>query len=222
MKIVAVSQRVDVLAERAERRDALDQQLVQWLAQAGLLAVPVPNALGASSGDRETTAQKLDAWLTAIRPQAIVLSGGNDIGEAPERDATEWQLLDWAQAKYMPVLAICRGMQMMGIWAGAELKPVDGHVRTRHPLHNSAGESLGTVNSYHRFALAEAPAGFVALAHAADGTLEAMRHARLPWLAWMWHPERELPFDKMHLDELNHLLQAIENNDGKYAHRRIA
>lgn len=215
MKLVAVSQRVDVLAERQERRDALDQQLVHWLDLAGLLVVPVPNALGASAGNPETKREKLDAWLAAVCPQAIVLSGGNDVGEAPERDASEIQLLDWAQAKCIPVLAICRGMQLMGIWAGAKLKPVSGHVRTRHRLQGSGGESLGTVNSYHRFAIAETPAGFVALAWAEDGALEAMRHESLPWLAWMWHPERESAFDKTHLDELNRLLQEIENKDEK-------
>lgn len=214
MKLVAVSQRVDVLAERKERRDALDQRLVHWLDLADLLAVPVPNTLGISSGDQETRRRKLDAWLTAVRPETIVLSGGNDVGEAPERDASEMQLLDWARAKCIPVLAICRGMQMMGIWAGAELKPVTGHVRTRHRLQGPGGEYPGTVNSYHQFALAETPAGFVALARAEDGTLEAMRHESLPWLAWMWHPERESPFDKTHLDELNRLLQAIGKDLG--------
>ena len=41
MKLIAVSQRVDILADRNERRDALDQRYAQLLAAAGFAAVPV-------------------------------------------------------------------------------------------------------------------------------------------------------------------------------------
>ena len=43
MKIVAVSQRVDVYPDRNERRDALDQRLITFLSVAGFVPVPVPN-----------------------------------------------------------------------------------------------------------------------------------------------------------------------------------
>jgi gamma-glutamyl-gamma-aminobutyrate hydrolase PuuD len=117
-----------------------------------------------------------------------VLSGGNDIGEQLERDATERCLLAYAQDRTMPMLGICRGMQMMGMWAGTELKPVHGHVHTRHVLH---GEISAEVNSFHNFSLANCPPGFIITAYSEDGEIEAMRHKTLPWEGWMWHPERE-------------------------------
>ena len=198
MKILAVSQRVDVIAERDERRDALDQNLARWLLSAGCLPVPVPNALaGISSGCVED-------WLTRIDPAAIVLSGGNDLGEAPERDATERRLLDWAAPRRLPLIAICRGMQMMGVHAGGKLVEVRGHVRTRHQLN---GDYDGmSVNSFHRFALADAPPGFKVLARAEDGSIEAIQHRELPWLGWMWHPEREAAFAPEFLSALRNLL----------------
>lgn len=184
MKIVAVSQRVDVLAERGETRDALDQRLVDFLLAGGFLPVPVPNTLSA-------TADSLQAWLGSLAPQAIVLSGGNDLGEQPVRDLTEGRLLDHARARDLPVLGICRGMQMIGHWAGVGLKPVSGHVRTRHRL---SGRIVAEVNSYHGFALADCPEGFEVLARSEDGEIEAIRHLGLPWEGWMWHPERESVF----------------------------
>lgn len=184
MKVVAVSQRVDVLAERGETREALDQRLVDFLLTGGFLPVPVPNTLSA-------TADALQTWLDRLAPQAIVLSGGNDLGEQPARDMTEARLLEHARANHLPVLGICRGMQMLGHWAGSRLKPVSGHVRTRHRL---SGRIVAEVNSYHGLALADCPEDFDVLARSEDGEIEAIGHRSLPWEGWMWHPEREQVF----------------------------
>lgn len=192
-KFVAVSQRVDVWPERGERRDALDQRLTAWLAAAGFTAVPIPNAL---------LPDNLERLLAAVCPAAIVLSGGNDIGQIPERDRTESTLLDWAQVRQLPALGICRGMQMMGAWSGANLRPAQGHVRTRHRLR---GIIEGEVNSFHNLALADCPPGFAVLARSEDGEIEAMRHETLPWEGWMWHPERELDFAPSDLRRLRAL-----------------
>lgn len=189
---VAVSQRVDHYPDRDETRDALDQRLIVFLRVAGFLPVPVPNGLHQTFPDGRCNHQPLDAWLSAINPQALVLSGGNDIGQSSERDLTESFLLEHAQLHRLPLLGICRGMQMMAYWSGAHLYRVHGHVRTRHRL---TGEIAGHVNSYHGFSLSTCPEGFRILARSQDGEIEAIRHESLPWEGWMWHPEREQIFE---------------------------
>jgi N5-(cytidine 5'-diphosphoramidyl)-L-glutamine hydrolase len=189
VKVVAISQRVDVIAERDENRDALDQRLIDFLLVAGYLPVPVPNTLCQQAPGRAH--DRLPEWLDTLSPQAIVLSGGNDIGQCPARDTTEGRLLDHARTCRLPVLGLCRGMQMIAHWAGGRLKPVEGHVRTRHRL---SGQIVAEVNSYHRFALATCPEAFEVLARSEDGEIEAIRHLSLPWEGWMWHPERESVF----------------------------
>lgn len=191
MKRVALSQAVTVHPERNERRDTLDQRLTAFLSSLGYLPVPVPNALQSGPVKDASAPDPVAAWMDDVNVDAIVLSGGNDVGSCPERDLTESRLLEYARRKELPALGICRGMQMMGTWSGATLAPVTGHVRTRHQLH---GELSGSVNSFHNFALAQCPRDFVVIAHSEDDSIEAIRHASLPWEGWMWHPEREATF----------------------------
>lgn len=189
MKRIAISQRVDVLANRGERRDAIDQNLSAFLHAIDTLAFPVPNTL--------QLAGLLDAWLEAIRPDGIMLSGGNDIGTELDRDDTERALLVWAEQRSLPVLGICRGMQMMAVASGAKLKPVAGHVRTRHALN---GVLTGTVNSFHEHILETCPDNYDVLATTNDGVIEAISHRELPFEGWMWHPEREPLFNSQDIN----------------------
>jgi len=201
---VAITQRIDSVAGRAELRDALDQRLVQWLVHAGFLPVLVPNTLSATG---HPSGQALESWLQVIQPGALILSGGNDIGEYPARDDTERYLLSWAETKRVPVLGICRGLQMMAVWAGVDLVKKEGHVGTRHQLVVPAlkDEWPTEVNSYHNWGLASCPAGFEVAAKAEDGSIEAITHSKLPWEGWMWHPEREAPFSPQDIKRLKRL-----------------
>ena len=87
----------------------------------------------------------LKSWLQEIKPEAIVLSGGNNIGDFTSRDKTEDTLIRYASNQELPLLGICRGMQMIAHYHGASLVPLTGHVRKRHRLD---GEVNWEVNSF--------------------------------------------------------------------------
>lgn len=206
--LVAVSQRIDHFPDRGEIRDALDSRLGQFLIYAGFTVVPVPNYMvNSSNPDFLNSSFLIQEWLEQILPDAIVLSGGNDIGSIHERDLTEHYLLDYANKFDLPVLGICRGMQMMGIWAGSSLIPVQGHIRTRHLLRSSSTQFQfpSEVNSFHGWVLRECPSGFEGIAQSDDGNIEAIRSLQKPWQGWMWHPERETVFSEQDLENIRKL-----------------
>jgi gamma-glutamyl-gamma-aminobutyrate hydrolase PuuD len=185
MKTVAVTQRVSVIPEYGERRDCLDQAWPRFLAACGLMSLALPNVL-------EVAVELCRGADVA----GLVLTGGNDLavlgGDAPERDATENALLDLAEARGLPVLAVCRGMQVVQQRCAIPLQRVEGHV-TPHQVIRVEGKPT-EVNSYHRFAAFESRPPLDVWAVAEDGVVKAIRHAARLTTGIMWHPERMDPF----------------------------
>ena len=185
MRLVAITQRVAVVPGYGERRDCLDQAWPRFLAACGLLPLAMPNV-----------AQLALAMLRDANVTGLVLTGGNDLaaigGDAPERDATENALLDAAEARGVPVLAVCRGMQLLQQRCAIPLLRVEGHVTPRQNIRIDGQPA--EVNSYHRFAASESRPPLDVWAVAADGVVKAVRHSARPITGIMWHPERNTPF----------------------------
>ena len=191
---IGVTQRVEQLPDRDERRDALDQAWGPWIETDGDLAVPIPNRL-----------TDVAAFVRDLELGAFVLTGGNDLAHlpgatnpAPERDATEAAVLEYATEHGRPVLGVCRGMQMLVVHSGGNLAPVAGHVGQSHPLDKQASPwplRDGPVNSFHDWGVRPDGVGpiLAVLATAPDGTVEAVAHRTLPQVGIMWHPERAEP-----------------------------
>jgi gamma-glutamyl-gamma-aminobutyrate hydrolase PuuD len=181
---VGVTQRV--IWDGSERRDALDQAWTASLEAEGAAVIPLGNAL-----------EDPLALLDDLAVDAVVLTGGNSLastGEddvAPDRDRFETAVLAWARPRQVPVLGICRGMQVIATEMGSPLVAISGHVATEHPIQWRIDVDLpAVVNSFHHFGIRAVNSQVEALAMAGDGSLEALRHRSLPWAGVMWHPER--------------------------------
>ena len=147
---------------------------------------PVPNYLY-----REST--KLSFWLNSINPDGLILSGGNDLDAYVSRDSLEISLLKYSINFKLPILGICRGMQIIAKFHGAILMPIDNHVNVRHKL---IGDSYNVVNSYHNFGILEPPNGFNVTHKAEDGSIEGIKSYNGKILGLMWHPERNTDYDE--------------------------
>jgi len=157
------------------------------------------------------------------RIDALVLSGGADVDPArygrardpgcgdvePERDAWELSLVAAALSARLPVLGICRGIQVLNVALGGTLvqdlgpEAGDGHSRLdvarEVPVHavrlepgTLAAAVYGTelrVNSLHHQAVDDLGAGLVVSGRSPDGTVEALELPGSPVLAVQWHPE---------------------------------
>lgn len=197
MQKVLITQRSVYLDKINETRDALDQRLCQFISQCGFTPVPVPNSLHSGG--------LLRNWLDNMLPFSVVLSGGEDYGINSKRDSLEFELLDYAEQKKIPVIGICRGMQILAYYSGQNnLKKIKDHSNTRHRVNGFISKN---VNSYHKYSLVNQPAFYNVWAESEDGQIEAIKHNARPWLGIMWHPEREKCFPKTDLELFKMILQ---------------
>jgi putative glutamine amidotransferase len=212
--IVAVSatRRTDAGRERV----ALNTAYVYALMRAGIIPLLVPPML-----DPEAARAALDGV------RGLVLTGGEDVeparyGATPHaklgetdraRDAVELALIAGAERRRLPVLAICRGIQILNVALGGTLYqdlaserpgPIDhADTRSRHGLRIAPGTMLyrtldtgnAKVNTRHHQAIRDLAPALRATAWAEDGVIEGAERndPAAPWtLAVQWHPEEDV------------------------------
>jgi putative glutamine amidotransferase len=155
--------------------------------------------------------------LLIKKADLVILTGGNDIvldgrgviiesgnNSAIERDAQEYKIIDYCISNSIPILGVCRGMQILNYYFGGSLKSVDkkNHVATRHKITilNKSFEGVfgktKIVNSFHNFGISNESLSddLRVLAVSNDSFVEALYHTDHPIVGVMWHPERDNEF----------------------------
>jgi gamma-glutamyl-gamma-aminobutyrate hydrolase PuuD len=202
MKLLGITQRVEVVANYGERRDCLDQRWWDVAYSLGFIPIPLPNM----------PCERIENFLYKLDISAILLSGGNSLtflddqasDVAPERDQFESGLIEWAINFNVPLLGVCRGMQVINHFLKGELKLMHDHTAVRHVVTFSgelSSEASREVNSYHNWGIQNIGLGkgLQPLAQANDGTIEVFQHDSKRVAGMMWHPERESP---LHPDDI--------------------
>lgn len=185
MTFVAITQRVTESNEYVERRDALDQRWISFMVACDLTPVLMPNNPDV-------------AYRTFVETgcQGMVLTGGNSLiacgGDALERDQTEIHLLNHCETYNLPVIGVCRGMQLFQSLSGLQLYEVAGQVQDRQSI--VINNRLQEVNSFHHWGSVECSQDWSVWAKGDSGLVKGIRHLSKPWVGLMWHPERLDPF----------------------------
>jgi putative glutamine amidotransferase len=152
------------------------------------------------------------------RVDALVMVGGADIdpglygadahpqtdGVNRRQDSFELALLGAAIADDIPVLAICRGMQVLNVVCGGtlvqhlpDLPSIGAHRKVHHEVHLATGslvaDAIGATevcgHSVHHQAVDRLGEGLRVTGRAADGTIEAVELERGWVVGTQWHPE---------------------------------
>ncbi|MFJ3619338.1 gamma-glutamyl-gamma-aminobutyrate hydrolase family protein [Streptomyces iakyrus] len=190
-----------------------------WELEAALLPVGYPRLVQRAGGlaamlPPDAPEQAAEA---VARLDGLVIAGGPDVEPvrygaereertgppAPDRDAWELALIDAALAAGVPLLGICRGMQLLNVALGGTLvQHIDGHAEVvgvfgGHAVKPVPGSLYAGVvpeetfvPTYHHQAVDRLGEGLVPSAYAADGTVEAVELPSADWvLGVQWHPE---------------------------------
>ena len=195
-----------------------------WDNEAVLIPRTYTDAMLAAGGIPVLLPPRPEAAAAVDRLDAVVLAGGPDVGPdrygaaadprtgvpRPERDAAELAVLQRALAVGIPVLGVCRGIQLLNVGLGGtltqHLPDAVGHTdhnprptvfgRTEVELepgsrvHRAEGDATTTVACHHHQALDRLGDGLVVTARAADGTVEAVELAGHDFVVGVqWHPE---------------------------------
>jgi putative glutamine amidotransferase len=195
-----------------------------WDEQAALIPVSYVRAIEAAGGRPLLVPPSLDGVAETLdRLDGLLFSGGSDLdpelygqdahpetnGIVAERDRAEMALLQAALERDMPVLAVCRGSQVLNVALGGDLvqhlPEVVGDERHKHTPgvfadHDvelvpgtRAQQILGDhapVKSHHHQGYGQLGKGLHEAARAEDGTIEALEDpSRRFTLGVLWHPE---------------------------------
>jgi putative glutamine amidotransferase len=182
----------------------LPTSYLETVAAAGGRPVVVPPL----DGEMAKTAEAVEATVTML--DALVLAGGEDLGEDPLRDAAERSLLAAALDRGMPVLAICRGMQLLNVAMGGSLIEdlpsvgIEGHrpepgkfsrvtvtTESFSRLRSMVGREAAVACSHHQ-AVDRLGEHLWVSARSADGLVEAVEMEGEGFVVGVqWHPEED-------------------------------
>lgn len=201
-KRIGITQKLSYHSDYAETNLSLDIAWIDFLILLGVIPVPLPLV---KSDDVETLIKELQL-------DGVILSGGNDVSNFSEgskqqkklcnrRDKFEVQVLKVCIKLNIPILGVCRGLQLINIYFSGSLVKVTGHINTAHQLDKMDPsfpelKQIEYVNSYHNWGITPNCIGsnLTPLAFDTDGCIECLKHYFLDIFAIMWHPERAKPF----------------------------
>ncbi len=185
-KYILISQSLIYNKARNELSDFIDTRLINFFTKLNYIPITISNFYN-----------NPNFYLNSFTFSAIILTGGSDFGKFPRRDKLENNLIKYSIRKKVPLIGICRGMQMINRFFNGKLVKIDNHVKVKHLILNVKSKKKEVVNSYHNYAIYEKTMHKnLSVLHRCfnDNSIESFKHKKHKILGIMWHPEREKKF----------------------------
>ena len=197
MRKIAITQRLIENDKYFEIREALDINFSSLINKCGFLPIILPYDINFLN------------FFNTIDIDGVIFTGGNDLVTnystklSLKRDQFEKKLLKFCIEESIPVIGICRGMQLIADFFGCSFKKIDGHVNTRHNLkinklskYSKYLKKISNVNSFHNYGIDKLSDQLVISASDEKNEIEALEHVQHKIFGQMWHSEREYPIKK--------------------------
>jgi len=138
----------------------------------------------------------------------IILSGGNDLFGKDRlskiRLKTETILIKFSIRHKIPILGVCRGMQVLNHYFGGKIKKIKGHMKSNHLVKMKTDffkKAEIKANSFHNFGISKkgVSQSFKILGVDKKDNIEMFVHKKYKIIGTMWHPEREKDYSRLNL-----------------------
>ncbi|NOH70737.1 hypothetical protein F0225_05170 [Vibrio pectenicida] len=204
MKNIAITQRLILHDDYEEMRETLDINYAKLIKESGFLPVIIPYEVD------------FIEYVISIGIDGVLFTGGNDLficnGSklSKKRDDFEKEILKYCIDNGIPIMGVCRGMQLIASYFGSSFKRIDSHVNVRNKLcvnnqsrYYSYLKEFDNVNSYHNFSISKLADDFLISAKSDDNIIKAIEHNEYKIFGQMWHSEREVPFNSNDISFIN-------------------
>lgn len=200
-KVIAITQNLMEYNSYKEVRESLDINYIKLIKDLGFIPLILSSTIN------------IEEYFSLFKIDGLILSGGNDLSCcndntcSNQRDIFEKKLIDYCIKYDIPILGVCRGMQIIADYFGSTFEKIDNQVAIKHSLKIESDSKyfnelnlLKEVNSFHNYSIKNLSKNLSISAKSDCNLIKAIEHTKYKIFAHMWHPERNSPFNK---NELN-------------------
>lgn len=187
MKKIAITLRIS--KNSLEVRDSLSHDWLHFFNELNYVPILIPNLI-----------TDLSKFLDTVEIDGIILSGGDNFGDDELRDTTEKKLIEYGIRNNLPILGVCRGMQVLNRYFDGQIRinQAVNHTGTHHivnfQFHKIPLPPKINVKSFHNNLIKMEDLGkelqVIAICDN-DQSVEGFMHKSKHIMGVMWHPERE-------------------------------